>query len=383
MGLFEGNVAEKKKGVIIVTGSAGRIGSALIRKLGDEYRIVGFELLKALYASSNEELVPVDISSDESVEQAFRHIKAFYGKHIVAVVHLAAYYSFSDTNYDNYKKITVEGTRRLLKALQGFDVEQFIFSSTMLVHAPQPRHVRIDENSKLLGSWAYPKSKIETEKVIHECRGNIPTVILRISGVYDDMCHSIPISNQIQRIYEKQLASHFFPGNLKNGASFMHMDDLVDALYKTIQKRKELPKETVLLLGEPKTLSTDNLQRAISQELFGKPMHTFRIPKWFAYIGAFFLCHIPFMKKPFIRPWMIRLADDNYILNISKAKKVLGWEPKYALEERLKVMLHFLKEDPLAFYKANGLTPPKHLKKLQQQMRKNQNEQKGNFRKAA
>ena len=61
-----------EKEVVLITGSCGRIGSSLVRRLGKQYRIVGFELLKALYASENEELVPVDLSSDESVHQAFK-----------------------------------------------------------------------------------------------------------------------------------------------------------------------------------------------------------------------------------------------------------------------------------------------------------------------
>ncbi|MBS0585042.1 MAG: NAD(P)-dependent oxidoreductase [Verrucomicrobia bacterium] len=358
------------KGVVIVTGSAGRIGTSLIAKLGNEYRIVGFELMKAIYASQNEELIPVDISSDESVIQAFRHIKAFYGTHIVSVVHLAAYYSFEDQDYDNYHKITVEGTRRLLEALQEFQVEQFIFSSTMLVHKPSKK--RINEYSPKKASWAYPRSKIETEEIIHKHRGKIPAVILRIAGVYDDECHSIPISNQIQRIYEKEFVSHFFPGNLQRGAAFLHMDDLVYAILLTIQKRRELPKETVLLLGEGETLSTDRLQRKISRYLFGKEMRTIRIPKFLAWIGAFLQTHMPFMKKPFIRPWMIRYADDNYLLDIARAKKFLGWEPEHHLEEEIEPMLDRMLEDPAHWYKINGLRPSKHFLQLWQKKKKKQ-----------
>ena len=343
-----------EKSIVIITGSAGRIGSAVAARLGVDHKIVGFELLKAIYASKNEELVPVDVSSDESVAQAFLHIKNFYGKKITAVIHLAAYYSFSDQRYDNYKKITVEGTRRLLEALQDFDVEQFLFSSTMLVHKSCPIGTKITEKSPVVGSWAYPQSKIETEEVIHKYRGKIPTVILRISGVYDDKCHSIPISNQIQRIYEKKLERFFFPGNINAGASFMHMDDVVDAIVKCVDLRNELPKETVLLLGEEKMLSTDQLQRKISKLLTGKEMRTYRIPKFVAWIGAWFLCHIPFMPKPFIRPWMIRLADDNYDLDITKAKKLLSFKPKHSIEESLEIMIKDLKKDPKAWYKING-----------------------------
>jgi len=39
-------------------------------------------------------------------------------------------------------------------------------------------------------------------------------VLLRVAGVYDDYCHSLPLSHQIQRIYERALTSHVFPGHI-------------------------------------------------------------------------------------------------------------------------------------------------------------------------
>jgi len=343
------------KEVIIVTVSCGRIGSSVVKRLGDNFRIVGFELLKALYASANEELVPVDISSDESVVQAFNHIRHFYGNRIASVIHLAAYYSFSDQREEKYNQITVQGTKRLLKSLKDFEVDQFIFSSTMLVHKPCEVGEKIDENWPVEPKWAYPLSKVRTEALIHEMRGKASSLILRIAGVYDDRCHSIPISNQIQRVYEKQLVSRFFPGDLTHGAAFLHMDDLVDAIYLAVQKRKELPEELTLLLGEPRTLSYDYLQRRISKLTHGKEMTTYRIPKTVAMVGAWVQQHIPFLPKPFIQPWMIKLADDHYALNISKARQFLGWEPKHAVDESLVMMIDRLKEEPARFYKENGL----------------------------
>jgi nucleoside-diphosphate-sugar epimerase len=352
MGLME-------KEIIIVTGSSGRIGANICRRLGKEYHIVGFELLKALYAAADEELVPVDLSSDESVHQAFTHIRTTYGNRIAAVVHLAAYYSFDQQHSDKYELVTVKGTERLLKALQGFEVGQFIFSSTMLVHAPCVPGHPINEEWPVDPKWDYPLSKVHTEKVIHELRGNMPTVIMRIAGVYDDKCHSIPISHQIQRIYEKQLESRFFPGNIHHGAAFLHMDDLVDAIEMAIRMRKKLPPDLVVLIGEPKTLSYDDLQNEISQQLFNKSFTTFRIPKFVAKIGAWIQCHLPFIPSPFIKPWMIDLADDHYELDISRAKKILGWEPKNNLKASLIKMIAGLKADPVQWYKDNQLGSPK------------------------
>jgi nucleoside-diphosphate-sugar epimerase len=346
---------DKKKDVIIVTGSCGRIGASVVRRLGERYQIVGFELLKALYASASEELVPVDLSSDESVHQAFMHIRHFYGNRIASVIHLAAYYSFTQKHSDLYEKVTVQGTERLLKALNNFEVDQFIFSSTMLVHAPtQPGHP-INESWPLQPKWDYPLSKVHTEEVIHQLRGKIKTVILRIAGVYDDACHSIPISHQIQRIYEKQFESRLFSGNIHHGASFLHMQDLVDALEKAVDLRNQLPEEVVLLLGEAKTLSYDDLQRQISRLLFQQEFTTWRVPKLIAKIGAWVQGHIPFVAPPFIKPWMIDLADDHYELDIRKAKEVLQWEPKRSLEETLVKMVQGLKADPAKWYKGNQL----------------------------
>ncbi len=351
------------KGVILVTGSCGRIGAAVVKKLGTDFRMVGFELLKAFYASASEELVPCDISSDESLHQALTHIRNFYGNTITAVIHLAAYYSFEHEESDLYNKITVEGTKRLLRGLKSFNVQQFIFSSTMLVHAPCKPGQKIDENSPIQAKWGYPASKVKTEKVIHEERGNIPTVILRISGVYDDACHSIPISHQIQRIYEHQMNAHLFAGNPSHGSDFMHMNDLVNAITSCVYRRKELPEELTLLVGEGKTLSYEYLQQRISNLLYNKDIKTIAIPKAIAKFGAWVENHAPFVHDEFIQPWMIDLADDHYDLDISHAKQILQWAPEHSLDKTLPLMINSLKTDPIAWYKKNGLRMSSAIKK--------------------
>lgn len=360
---------ESSKGVILVTGSCGRIGAAVVKKLGQEYRMIGFELLKAFYASTNEELVPCDLSSDESVAQALNHIRHFYGKKITAVIHLASYYSFKHKTSDLYNKITVEGTRRLLRRLRGFDVEQFIFSSTMLVHKPCAPGEKITEESLIQPKWAYPQSKVKTEQVIHEEKAEIPTVILRIAGVYDNSCHSIPLSQQISRIYEGQMNAHFFSGDITHGSDFMHMDDLVSAIASCVAKRATLPPELTLLIGEGKTLSYDYLQRRICYLLNVPEFPTHSLPKSLAKLGAWVETHSPFANHAFIQPWMIDLADDHYELDISKAKEILNWAPVHSLDKTLPLMINLLKTDPIAWYKNNGLQLTHSLRKKIEQER--------------
>jgi nucleoside-diphosphate-sugar epimerase len=324
---------------ILITGICGRIGSALRAKLNKKYNIIGLD------RTACSGMIELDLNSDENVQKAIRELPH---KKIASVIHLAAYYSFDQKHSPLYEEVTVKGTERLLKALQDVEVDQFIFSSTMLVHKPG----KITENSPLEPKWDYPLSKVKTEKVIHETRGKIRSCILRIAGVYDDMCHSIPISHQIQRIYEKSIEARLFSGDITHGSTFIHMDDLVDAIARCVEKRNSLGEEALFLIGEPKTLSYDQLQRKIAFLIEGKEFKTWRVPKLIAKVGAWVQ---GLFMDTFIKPWMIDLADDNYEMDISHAKAILGWQPKRELEKTLPKMISALKADPEAWYKANQL----------------------------
>src|SRR3546814_17926651 len=53
----------------------------------------------------------------------------------------------------------------------------------MLVHrATDAPDERINEDSPIDPSWAYPESKVRTEAVLRERHDNIPVVFLRIAG---------------------------------------------------------------------------------------------------------------------------------------------------------------------------------------------------------
>jgi nucleoside-diphosphate-sugar epimerase len=200
----------KENGIVIVTGSNGRIGDAVMKRFAGRFSdVVGFDRKAPNPPPPGCTYVAVEITSDESVREGLRMIRKHHGTRVVSVVHLAAYYDFFGEPSDKYDRITVEGTKRLLSELQAqqFNVEQFIFSSTMLVHRPAEPGQFINEDWAIDPTWAYPESKVRTEQLIRETRGNIPAVILRISGVYDDFCHSIPLANQMQRIYERRFTS--------------------------------------------------------------------------------------------------------------------------------------------------------------------------------
>lgn len=351
-------------GTIIVTGANGLIGDAVMRRFaGRAGDVVGFDRHAPTPPPPGCTRVPVDISSDDSVWEGLAVIRAHHGAHVAAVVHLAAYYDFFGAPSPKYEEITVRGTGRLLRGLQeqGFQVEQFLFSSTMLVHKPAEPGQRITEDWPLAPTWAYPASKVRTEQLIRAERGAIPAVLLRIAGVYDDGCHSIPLAHQIQRIYERDFTSRLYSGETAHGQAFLHLDDLVDAIARCVDRRAALPPELPLLVGEPETLSYDELQHTLARLIHGENWETLEVPGPVAKVGAWVLDRLP-GQEPFIRPWMIDRANDHYALDITRARTLLGWEPRRSLRETLPRMVAALKADPLGWYRENDLTPPAWLR---------------------
>ncbi|MDA8255391.1 MAG: heavy metal-binding domain-containing protein [Betaproteobacteria bacterium] len=363
-----------KRNIVLVTGSNGRIGDAVMQRLTGSFSdVVGFDRKAPAPPPPGCTHIPVDITSDDSVREGLRVLRGHHGTHIAAVVHLAAYYDFLGKPSPKYDEITVEGTRRLLRGLregtgrmlrglrEGFAVEQFIFASTMLVHRPGEPGIFLTEDSPLGPTWAYPESKVRTEEVIRAERGEIPVVMLRFAGVYDDVCHSPPLANQIQRINEQQLAGHLYSGETSHGQAFIHLDDVVDSIERAIEHRAKLPPETAILIGEPETLSYDELQHTFSRLIRDESWETHNVPGPIAKAGAWIQDHIP-GQDPFIKPWMIDRANDHYALDITRARTLLDWEPRHSLRETLPKMVAALQADPFGWYREHGLEAPASLK---------------------
>lgn len=345
----------QEKEVILLTGATGFIGSALIERLAGRFTLVGLDRPGPPHPSAPAHAVDFDMGSDEGVQAALVEVRKRFGARIASVIHLAAYFDMSGEPNALYEQITVQGTRRLIDGLQQFEVGQFIYASTMLVHKPTDNpDARIDEASPIQAEWAYPESKVRTESLLRERHGTIPLVLLRIAGVYDDMAHSPFIAEQIARIYEHRLVSHFYPGMLCAGQSFLHVEDLSDAIERLVDRRQRLPSELALLVGEPEALGYAEIQDIIGEALHGEGWRTVRIPHPLAKAGAWLQNEV-IGSDSAIKPWMVDEANDHYVLDISKARRLLDWEPRRSLRETLPRMVAALRQDPTGWYEANKL----------------------------
>jgi nucleoside-diphosphate-sugar epimerase len=359
----------KDREVVLITGSSGFIGSALVKELSRTYEIVGLDRAEPHDKIPHLHFYSLDITSQENIHGVLKKVKDQFGARLKSVVHLIAYYSFSGEKSSKYQEITIDGTTHLLNELkQNFEVQQFIFSSTMLVYRPTQLGQEISEDSPLDPRWPYPQSKVDAENLIEKIRGPIPVVYLRMAGIYDDNGHAPTITHQIARIYEMQLTSLMFPGDTNHGQAFLHLEDLVESVCRLIEKQQSLPVSLTLVLAEDKPLSFRELQTRIGQLIHHKPWPTFRVPKSFAKLGATILSRIPGAREPFIKPWMIDFADDHYDLNISRVKELLNWEPKRKLANSLIPMVASLMKNPHRWYQLNQIPEPPRLARIRPKM---------------
>src|SRR5690554_2998585 len=351
------------KPVVIITGASGSVGSSLADALRPHYRVVGMDTTAP---DDDPDAIEFDLTSDESVADAVREFRERHGTRVASVVHLAAYFDFSGEQRPQYDEVNVEGTRRLLRALRELEVAQFVYSGTMLVHEAGEPGERIDEDAPIRPRWAYPQSKAAAEEVIREEHGDIPYVLLHLAGLYDDETAVPTLAQQIARIYERDLQGHLYSGDLDAGQSMIHREDMIDAFRRAIDRRADLPDEATILVGEPEAMGYRELQDALGELIHGEEWATFSVPGPVAKAGAWIQgAAEPLVpdaidkgRKPFIRPFMIEISSDHYALDISRARRLLGWKPKHRIRDALPKLVRALKRDPAGWYRANGVTPP-------------------------
>ena len=351
---------EDDRPVVLITGSAGFIGSRLVEDLHSDFRVVGLDKRLPDLPTPDVFTFHCDLSKDDYLGDTLVELRRMFGDKIASVVHLAAHCDYSGRPSPLYRDLNVGGTRRLLEQLQEFDVQQFVFLSSLLVMEPSEDGHPLNEFSAIQPSWDYPISKRSAEWVVANRRSKIPAVVLRAAGVYDDDCHLEPLACQIARIAERTFDSHLFPGNKDSGRPFLHVDDLVVCLRRIIERRDRLYEYELFLVGEEKTMTYSERQDRLGELLHRVQWQTIRIPTAFARCWAWFKRKMAAARHndPLGQPWLIDLAGEHYPVNVFKAQKRLDWHPEHKLQADLATMVANMRSDPKRWYDVNRLPIP-------------------------
>ncbi|MFA7691649.1 MAG: NAD-dependent epimerase/dehydratase family protein [Candidatus Hydrogenedentes bacterium] len=180
-------------GAIIVTGSAGLIGSSAVRLFADQgYTVVGIDNDMRAYffgekastqfmAEQLEEEIPayrhvaIDIRDYDKLEQCFKD----YGKDIVSVVHTAAQPSHDWAAREPHTDFSINatGTLNLLELTRIHAPDSvFIFTSTNKVYGDRPNYLPLVEQElrwELDPSHPYAAEGIDESMSIDQCKHSL------------------------------------------------------------------------------------------------------------------------------------------------------------------------------------------------------------------
>jgi len=308
---------------ILITGGAGFIGSHLSEKYTKEGHTVicmdnfmsgNLTHIRHLLDYRNFKLVKGDIRDFDLLEKIMRDVDVVF--HLAAQIHVDRSYIEPKLTYD----VNVMGTQNVLEVARLYDAKRVIHASTSEVYG-SALHVPIDENHPLNAPHPYGASKIAVDRM---CYAYIQTYgmnisIMRLFNVFGPRQRDVGYGGVIS-IFTRRVLSNVPPiiyGDGLQTRDYTYIKDAVRA-YDLVLNYNE-PINEPINFGTGKEVSIIDLANKIIE-----------------------LCG----KKGNIKPVLVepRIGEvKRLIADATKAKDLLGWEPKYRLEEGLKDFIQWYK----------------------------------------
>ncbi len=308
---------------ILITGGAGFIGSHLCEKYVSEDETVfcldNFENgdlrnIYGLITRKNFKLIRGDIRDSNLLEKIMPDIDVII--HLAAQIHVDRSIIEPRLTYE----VNVLGTLNILEAARRFDAERIIHTSTSEVYG-SAINVPMNEDHPLCAPHPYGASKIAADRL---CYAYVQTYAMNIciarpfntfGPKQKDHGYGGAISIFTKRALGNQPPIIYGDGNQTR--DYMYINDLVRAYDLILRNDRSL--REVINFGTGKDIKIVDLANKIVQ-LCGRkariePVH----------VAA--------------RPGEITKMVADY----SKAKKLLGWEPKYDLNKGLEEFVEWYK----------------------------------------
>jgi nucleoside-diphosphate-sugar epimerase len=300
-----------------ISGGAGFLGLHLARRLlADGHRVRTLDV------------APLD---DRDLERAVDELRGDvrdpeYARRLVAgadvVVHAAAALPIQASR-DSIRSVNVTGTEQVLEAARDAGVGRMVFISSTAVYGVPDRHP-IREDDPLIGVGAYGQSKIDAEAL---CRvAAVETAIIRPKtfvgperlGVFEILFDWI---REGRRIY--------ILGSGHNRYQLLAVEDLVEAIVRAGAAPNGTREAFNIGATEFGTVRTD-LQALIDHAGSSSRLQPVPVKPAELALGA-----LERLRLSPLAEWHYKTAHRDSFVDVSKAQRVLGWQPRLSNREAL------------------------------------------------
>jgi len=171
---------------VLVTGSSGRVGTAIARRLSIDHEIVGLDVAQGAYTTVI-----------GSIEDATALARAMQG--VDAVVHSVALHAphVGQLPEARFIAVNVDATARLLELALANGVKRFVYTSSTSVYgnalAPQGAARWVTEEITPLPRDVYDETKLAAEALVRAAAtdGGMTCTILRMSRSFPEDAHRV------------------------------------------------------------------------------------------------------------------------------------------------------------------------------------------------
>ncbi len=287
---------------IIVTGSSGYLGNALVKKLKEQHEVIGIDIL-----ASSETMVIGSITDKQLIEKAFR------GSDVI--IHSAALHKpqMSTHSKQQFIDVNVLGTQNLLESAIRHKVKSFIFTSSTstfgnaLSSGDKKSAVWVNEDLRPVPKNIYGVTKCAAEnlcQIAHQESG-LNCIILKTSRFFAKekvMKHAIPGFSEeniqaIEYLYRRA-----------------NISDIVTAHLQAMERASEIGFDQFIITA------TTPFQESDCAELVLDAPAT--LEKYY-----------PSYKEIFAKLGWKMFPSLSRVYANRKARERLGWEPKHSFSE--------------------------------------------------
>ena len=306
---------------ILVTGGAGYIGSHTVHALKKAgYKVIIIDNLVYGHRDLVESVLEVELIEGDTSDRPLLD-ELFKSRDIAAVMHFSAYAYVGESVKDpaKYYRNNVIGTLVLLEAMLAASVNKFVFSSTCATYGV-PKTVPIPEDHPQNPINPYGESKLMVEKILSDFNNAYDFKSVRFryfnaagadpSGLlgedHNPETHLIPLVLQTALGKRESISIFGTDYPTTDGTcvrDYIHVNDLADAHVLGLEYLLKGGESAVFNLGNGNGFSVKEVIETAKQ------------------VTAKNIKAIECDRRPGDPPALIGSGD--------KARKILGWEPKY------------------------------------------------------